>query len=473
MMMDPLPVICLDMLSDGQLTANVSKMSAHNPTSYLHLDWHMDLGQLHQRVSATEPLPEEIASKVIAFHFGYPSLCVDDVTRLLLLFERRFRTFAMNLPSFTRLSSADQESLMLSNAPIYVQLHLANYFNAGNGLEQLLSLIGDEWKDTESLAGLKQHLLTISLGYFTGATHLFKDQLWVDFFEVMVDKMSKLSSVCSDPSVMGLLTACIIFYQDSAFRNDEDCDDLKMVSEAFDQCVRDLLNEKISFFQSVSQIRQMIDSLRSMGHFYSAHANIRYMDSQNNNHDTEIIEFSTNYLNEDACWKEHQIRLFWQIWNCFHEENQVEHQTSAVEALNFSISERLSKVSQSLMSGNQSLNLDNCLLMAFHLLKVSACLQNTLTPKEREFFKTMSAGEESDSITFPNLYSICQDFDLFALLCMAILTADPRLGSQSRLMFFLGNELIQKFGHLEGLQSFIGVLKWLKSRGAYNQSFQY
>ena len=267
-----LPILKIETNADGSLFTSSCPSSPNSMT--LDMDYSgifQDLPNIspagvHQRLTSVESIPEEFASKLVSLHFGHSYMEVNDLTSLLLHLERRFYTFAKSLPEFQALSFQDQQSLLMANSSMYVQLHLAHYINAGNGLKQIKALLGDS--TPEVLEEASNNLLTISFSYFAGILGLFNDKVYTDFYETLALKICRLDDVLSSSRAFGEVSACILFYVESNSYVDEDFDDAHAIHSAFGRHSREL-----TAFCSKDQLRGTMETLKSLSHLYSAHAN--------------------------------------------------------------------------------------------------------------------------------------------------------------------------------------------------------
>ena len=111
-------------------------------------------------------------------------------------------------------------------------------------------------------------LLTVSFSYFSSILGLFSDKVYTDFYETLALKLCRLDDVLSSAHALGEVSACILFYMEPNSFVDENFDEAHAIHSAFGRHSQELMG-----FCSMEQLRGTMDTLRSLSHLYSAHAN--------------------------------------------------------------------------------------------------------------------------------------------------------------------------------------------------------
>ncbi len=226
----------------------------------------------HELACQMEPLPQEFAHRLLLLHLGQTG-CLDaeDFTQYFLALARRFRAFAHCLAEFQQdVSAEDREFLVLSNTPLYLQMHLARYINAaGDGLAQMEALIGSREQCAFVGAAGKRDLIAVSPGYFFQSVGLMSDPVWERLFAGAAQKASKVTNVLGgDGASSGLLAACVLFHHDDAL--DQDClDDAPAVDKLYRECRQQVAAGNANL--QLTGVDLLMQTLKSMSHMYSSH----------------------------------------------------------------------------------------------------------------------------------------------------------------------------------------------------------
>merc|ERR1719433_883845 len=203
--------------------------------------------EIHQKILQKAKLSEDFVDKLIGFHLGHFTLTLDDFMEYFVHSNQVFAHFAHHCPGFRELTPNDQSLILMSNSTLYFQLHMASYINAGNGLDQVKSLLRTNLP--EDLLNCDK-FMTISFKYFASAMRLFQDEVWLDTYHHYALRL-KNNGLNFDE-----IAACILFMNpQDPFEEPEK--------------IRQFGHKVLSEISSKQSVRDAMISLRAMVQFYA------------------------------------------------------------------------------------------------------------------------------------------------------------------------------------------------------------
>jgi len=246
--------------------------------------------EIHQKILQKAKLSEDFVDKLIAFHLGHFTLTLDDLMEYFVHSNQVFAHFAHHCPGFRELTPNDQSLILMSNSTLYFQLHMASYINAGNGLDQVKSLLGRNLP--EDLLNCDK-FMTISFKYFASAMRLFQDEVWLDTYHHYALRL-KNNGLTFDE-----IAACILFMNpQDPFEEPEK--------------IRQFGHKVLSEISSKQSVRDAMISLRAMVQFYAHGSTPSGFSTQSLINSTEISFSAMPSLKssdeEEIFWMERQIK---------------------------------------------------------------------------------------------------------------------------------------------------------------------
>jgi hypothetical protein len=173
-----------------------------------------------------------------------------------------------------------------------LQLYLARYINAYDGLSQVRALLG---RDLPSDLCDCDQFLTVSFRYFAAATRLFVDKTAMELYEDRANNLSNVTSL-DDDRKLGHLAACLVFYKETGSGHGT-FDSPVEISRAYE---RSLVSAAANFeakthWSSLTNLVHCVTKLKHLVHFYSSQANIRESVSTIDN----ILDATDNLFEDD------------------------------------------------------------------------------------------------------------------------------------------------------------------------------
>jgi hypothetical protein len=167
---------------------------------------------------------------------------------------------------------------------------MASYINAGNGLDQVKSLLRKNLP--EDLLNCDK-FMTISFKYFASAMRLFQDEVWLDTYHHYALRLNNTGLTFDE------IAACILFMNpQDPFEEPEK--------------IRQFGHQVLSEISSKQSVRDAMISLRAMVQFYAHGSTSSGFSTQSLMNSTEISFSSMPSLKssdeEEIFWMERQIQ---------------------------------------------------------------------------------------------------------------------------------------------------------------------